>query len=467
VAVSAQPLAVTVAGGAPLRLLATVAAGAFVTAFDSSAVNAALPLLRDGFGASIGAIQWVLTAGLAVTTALLLVFGRLGDLVGNRRVYLWGFRVFLPGCILCASAGALPALVAARAFQSVGAAMLLASAPALLARSLPARKRGGAFGAKAGALYLGLIAGAALGGWAPGRFGWRSIFWMQVPLALGAFVLALRYIPSDPQSKSTSRFDVAGSAVWACIPVSLLLALERGRVQLPHAASRLGLAAVLLMLIAALVAIERRSENPLLEFSCFKRVEFSASAAGLLAAFASSYVLNFALPFYIVEVLRQKNAVAGGLLAAGALARAAVAPFGGCWSDHVDRRWLTVSGTMLLAGALGFLARGGVHLRISSVACAVIAAGLGLGCFVPANNSTLVGHAPPGCYGAAGGILTTSRTLGMSLGVALAGAILSGPAPLTRSLRFAFAAGMLLAVMAAAASWLAPPEIRPKSPTSG
>jgi MFS family permease len=301
--------------------------------------------------------------------------------------------------------------------------------------------------------------------WMGGSFGWRFVFWVQVPLGLVAFLLALRYIPGDRLPESRPRFDIAGAALWACIPAFLLLSLCRGRLEITHATSRAGLAATSLLLIVALAVIEQRRANPLVELSCFKRVGFSALAAGLLMAFASAYVLNFALPFYVIEILRRKNATAGALLAVGAVARAAVAPFGGICSDRVDSRWMTVSGMVLLAGSLGFLARGGEHLPISAVASAVIAAGVALSCFVPANNSTLVGHAPPGCYGAAGGILTTSRTLGMSLGVALAGAILSGPAPLAQNLRVAFAGGMLLAVVAAAASWLAPPEIRPQSPT--
>lgn len=455
-AVLAQPVP-AVPPGAQFRLVATVAAGAFVTAFDSSAVNASLPLLREAFGAPVGAIQWVVTAGLGVTTALLLFFGRLGDMAGHRRIYLWGFGAFLPGALLCALAGTLPALIAARAFQGVGAAMLLASSPALLTRSLPAGQRGLAFGAKAACLYLGLIAGPVLGVWMAGRFGWRAVFWIQAPLALAVLGPALRVLPRDAAPATKPRFDFAGAAIWACIPISLLLMLGSNR-ELPLGLSRAALVPAPLFLLTALAMVERRRANPLLDFSCFRRVEFSASVAGLLAAFASSYALQFALPFYVMEVLRHNNAAAGGLLATGALARAVVAPFAGRWSDRVDARWLTVSGMLLLAASLSFLSRAGEGSPMPAVSTAVIAAGIALGCFVPANNSTLMDYARPGGYGAASGILTTARTLGMSAGAAIAGSMLARAAPLAQGVRAAFGAGMLLALAAAAASWLAPAE---------
>jgi MFS family permease len=133
-AVSADPATDVAPAGVRFRIVGTVAAGAFVTSFDSSAVAAALPLLREAFGVPICAIQWVVTAALAVTTGLLLVFGQLGDLAGHRRVYLCGFGAFVPGCVLCGASGSLRTLIAWRVFQGFGSAMLLASSPAILAR---------------------------------------------------------------------------------------------------------------------------------------------------------------------------------------------------------------------------------------------------------------------------------------------------------------------------------------------
>jgi EmrB/QacA subfamily drug resistance transporter len=456
-AISAQPIGLRVHPDiCGRRLILLVAAGAFLTAFDASSVNATLPLIRDAFATTIDRIQWVLNAGLLVTTALLLIFGRLGDLVGHHRIYVTGFGAFLAGCLLCAMAGGLAALIASRVLQGIGAAMLLSMSPALLAKQLPPGRRGLAFGAKASCLYLGLIVGPALGEWVAARFGWRSVFWMQLLLAVAVFVPAACLLPADRPSASKRPFDFAGAVVWACMLVSFLFLLGRNRAESWIGISRATVAAAAFLFLLLLIAVERRSQNAVLDLSCFRHLSFLASVTGLFTGFASSYMLTFAVPFYVVEVLGRNHSNIGPMLALNGLSRAAVAVFSGRWSDRVDPRWFTVPGMLLLAVSLALLSHADENSPIAVLIAAMFTTGVAMGCFVPSNNNTLMGYAPRDRYGAAAGILATSRTLGMTVGVALGGAILSSNASVAQNMHVAFSAAVLLALTAAAVSWLSP-----------
>jgi MFS family permease len=175
----------------PWRAMLVVSFGAFLTSFDAGAITAVLPLIGRAFARGIGDVQWVLAADLLVASALLLVFGRLGDRFGSRPFYVAGFGIFFCGCIVWGMAQNLTALIAFRAFQGVGTAMLLANSPAVLVRHLSSAIRGSGFGLKASCLYLGLVAGPLAAGWMAGHFGWRSVFAVEAPAALVGFGLAL------------------------------------------------------------------------------------------------------------------------------------------------------------------------------------------------------------------------------------------------------------------------------------
>jgi EmrB/QacA subfamily drug resistance transporter len=444
--------------GVPVRRIAlTVAAGAFLTAMDASAVNAVLTLIRDAFGTTIAHVQWVLIAHLLVTTGLLLIFGRLGDLIGHHTVYMAGRFIFFLGCLLCATAGNLLSLIAFRVIQGIGSAMLLANSAALLAGHLPGGRRGLGFGAKSSCLYLGLIVGPALGAWLAARYGWRAVFWMQLPVSVFVFVQAARFIPPDRPPALNLRFDFAGAASWICCLASLLWLAGRNRPEASIGMSRMLIAAASVFFLLVLIAVERRNPHALFDLSLFRRRGFSVSAVSLLICFSSSYMLTFVLPFYVMEVRHENPAVIGPLLALNGLARSVSALFSGRWSDRVDSRWLCISGLVLLALSLAFLSRADENSP-AKVAIAVFTAGIGVGCFVPPNNRALMNSAPPERYGVAGGIMATSRSLGMTAGVALAGAILSSSVS-GRNIGLAFATAALLALAGGAVSWFASSKV--------
>ena len=171
--------------------------GTFISALDGSIVNTILPLITRALGSPLASTQWVVTTYLLVVSGLLLAFGRLGDLGGHKRLCLLGFAAFALGSALCALAGSAWGLVASRALQALGAALLFANGPAILTHNFPAQ-RGRILGLQATMTYLGLTLGPSLGGWLAGAFGWRAVFSLNVPLGLAALVLGWQGLSTTP-----------------------------------------------------------------------------------------------------------------------------------------------------------------------------------------------------------------------------------------------------------------------------
>jgi EmrB/QacA subfamily drug resistance transporter len=406
----------------PERYLTLAAAmGSFLTALDSSAVNSVLPLIRADFDTSIPMVQWVLLAELLVTTGLLLAFGRLGDQLGHKRIYSAGFVVFFSGCAFCAGAPTVAALIAFRIIQGIGAAMLMVSSPALLVKHSPAKRRGRVLGLRASLIYLGLAAGPAVGGWLAGRYGWRAVFWMQLPVILAGLILTHRVIVDDPSSAHPPTQDFAGAFTWIGFLAALLFGLNRGTAWGWTSPAVLLPLLVSAMFLIAFQRIERGRREPMIDLSLFDNSSFSLPVATLVLSFVSGYLLTVLLPFCLIQGRHMRPAAAGLILAAYGLIRVAAAPLSGRWSDNFGPRWPATFGAGTLAAGTLFLSRLGQDSSVVAWTAGALIAGAGLGIFVPPNNSMLLGAVPRSRHGVASGVLATSRNVGMGLGVALAG----------------------------------------------
>ena len=425
----------------------TAALGSFVTSLDSSAVNAVLPVIRAAFHTTIPIVQWVLLGELLVTSGLLLAFGRLGDQLGHKRLYLAGLRVFVLGCAFCAAAPSVDLLIAFRIVQGIGAAMLLATSPALLVKSFPAERRGQALGLRASLIYLGLSAGPVVGSWLTGYYGWRAVFYMQLPVVVVGLTLAQRVIPDDPPTTRQKWFDFPGAATWTCGLAALVFALNRGNAWGWTSPAVLLLLLLCAALLIAFLRTERRSPNAIIDLTLFARSAFSLSVAALVLSFVSGYLLTFLLPFYLVQGRHMLPSRAGLLLGAYGLTRATVAPLGGRLSDRIGSRLPATFGATMLALGSFLLSRLTPHSSPGVLIAGVLIAGSGIGIFVPPNNNMLMSAVPRSLQGIASGMLATSRTVGMAIGVALAGGVRASDAG------FALAAGiaLLTALICAAA----------------
>jgi hypothetical protein len=209
-------------------VLLAVGVGSMLGGIDLSVANIVLPVVRREFACSVATIEWAVTIYLLVVCGFLLTFGRLGDLRGQKRLFISGFVVFMLGSALCGAAWSATALIVARAFQGLGASMIFASAPAILTGNFPATQRGQALGLQAIMVYLGQMTGPALGGWLTDHFSWRAVFYINLPVGALALLLTSRFIPRDEPRKQAEPFDFAGAGLFLAGFSVLLLGLNQG-----------------------------------------------------------------------------------------------------------------------------------------------------------------------------------------------------------------------------------------------
>ncbi|HEX5074340.1 MAG TPA: MFS transporter [Gemmatimonadaceae bacterium] len=404
-------------------VLVTVGVGTFMSALDGSVVNTLLPVLARAFGASVAGIEWVTTVYLLVISGLLLSVGRAGDLYGHKRLYLGGFVLFVAGSALCGLAWSAHALIGLRVIQALGAAMLMATAPAILTRSFPATQRGRALGAQGTFTYLGLTAGPSLGGWLASAVGWRAVFYINVPIGAIAIVLAWRVIAPDHGAQRRERFDVVGAMLFTAGLVALLIALNQGHAWGWTSAAVLVLLLVAAGLLAAFLRVERQRPSPMLDLSLFGDRQFSGATVSALLNYACVFAVLFVLPFLLIQGRGLDAAHAGLILTAQPIVMAIVAPISGSLSDRIGSRGPAVTGMVILAAGLAFLGSVVSRGSLSAIAAGLAVIGLGVGTFVSPNNNALMGAAPRNRQGIAAGVLATARNVGMVLGVGLAGAV--------------------------------------------
>jgi EmrB/QacA subfamily drug resistance transporter len=404
-------------------ILTAVGIGTFMTALDSSVVNVILPVVRQALGSDFASTEWVVTIYLLVLSGLLLSFGRLGDLYGHRRVYLAGFGIFVVSSALCGLAANVGWLVAVRALQALGAAMLASNSPAILTRNFPVEQRGQALGLSATMTYLGLVAGPSVGGWLAQSFGWRAVFYINVPVGLLALILSLRFIPDDHHAPTGERFDVIGAGLFTVGLSALLLGLNQGHAWGWNSPSIVGLLAAAALSLGAFVWLEGRVAAPMLDLSLFRSRVFALTVLSAVLNYICVYSIIFLMPQYLIDGRGLNPASAGLLLTAQSLVMAVIAPISGTLSDRLGTRWPSVAGMAVLALGTLFLSRLDSVSGNLAIIFGLAMVGLGTGTFISPNNSALMGAAPRHRQGIAAGVLATARSFGMVIGAGLSGAI--------------------------------------------
>jgi EmrB/QacA subfamily drug resistance transporter len=402
--------------------LAVVGSGTFMAALDGSVVNVALPVIRQTTLTSISTVEWVILAYYIVISSSLLVFGRLSDLYGKRFIYMAGQLVFVLGSLGCGLAGRIEGLIVARAIQAVGAAMMIALSPSILISAFPGSERGRALGLQATVTYLGLSIGPALGGFLTQHFGWPSIFYVNIPVGLCALAVAHKVLRSA-RPAAEQPFDPAGASTMAVGLAALLFVLSKGG-DLGWSHPLIAGSAVLAAgVLAAFVAIERRSAHPALDFGLFSNRTFSASVLAAYLCYVSTAAVGFLMPFYFLSAAGYTASQAGLLLMAVPLAMLAVTGPSGVLSDKVGARLPATLGMVLMAIGIARLGLLRPEHTAGHVVVGLALAGIGAGLFTSPNNSAIMGSVPQNRQGVAGAILGTARTIGFASGVAVAGLI--------------------------------------------
>ena len=380
-----------------------------MSALDGSVVNTILPVITEYFHSNVTTIEWVVTVYLLVVSGLLLSFGRLGDLRGNKSVYIWGFVIFVAGSALSGLSPAPVYLIAARAFQALGAAMLFANSPAILTKTFPASQRGQALGLQGTMTYLGLTTGPFLGGWLADTFSWHAVFFINLPVGLLALWLSWRVIPQDVPAEREEQFDLTGAFTFIAGLVALLLGLNQGDQWGWLSPLTLGLIIGSFVILAIFVRIEYRAPAPMLDLSLFRRRLFNMAAISPLLNYICVYGVTFLMPFYLIQGRGLSAAQAGLILTAQPLVLALMAPFSGTLSDHIGSQIPSTLGMLILGVGLFLLSRMTTTSPFTSAILGLAVAGLGVGLFVAPNNSALMGAAPRSRQGIASGVLALAR----------------------------------------------------------
>ncbi len=402
-------------------VLATVMIGTVMGPLDGSIANVAMPAIAHALGRGVDEAEWVLLAYILVTASMLVLFGRLGDLFGQKRIYLGGFAVFGAGSLACAFAPNLEALIAFRVVQAVGAAMLVSCTQAIIVDAFAPHERGRAIGFNGAAVAIGLSTGPILGGAIVTYSDWRWIFLINIPITLVAMTLAAIVLrPTEPKDEG---FDLAGAGLSIVGLFSLSLALSRAHVWGWTSSRFLWLVGASLIVLVVFVAVERRVRHPMLDLDLFQNRMFSLSTIAAFIYFTAQSGVIFLVPLTAQLALGATPLQAGILLIPMTLLNIGIAPLAGSLSDRIAPRYLSTLGALLVAAGGFLLSRLPAVPTTVQIMGAIVVAGFGTTIFTQPNNSAIMGAAPANRRGVAAATLATARTTGQLLGVATAGAV--------------------------------------------
>jgi EmrB/QacA subfamily drug resistance transporter len=400
----------------------------FVTYVDTTVLNVALPSIERDFHADLASMQWVADAYLLVLASLLVAAGSIADRVGRRRVFRAGLVLFSAGSLVCSLAQNVDVLIGLRMLQAVGGCMLTPVSLSIVRQVFtdPA-ERARALGVWSAMFGLGVAAGPILGGMLVSGAGWRSVFWVNVPVGLGAWWLAGRFVP-ESRAPTPRRLDPAGQALVFVMLASLTFAIIEGPSlgwATPPIVAAFAAGAIATVL---LVVVERGRPEPLLELRFFRSPPFSAAIATAVLSFLVLAGFLFVTTLYLQDVRRDSPLVAGVSLLPATVMVAVCALLGG----HLVARFgarvpLVAAGLCLVAGAALLLGLT-PHTPYALLAAAYVLLGAGFGLVNPPITITAVSGMPPEQAGVASAIASASRQIGSVLGVAVMGSLVTSSA---------------------------------------
>lgn len=411
--------------GNPWAVLLTLSLGFFMTLLDLTIVNIAIPEMIDGLGASLDQTLWVVSGYALVLAVLLITAGRLGDLRGPRNLFAAGLAVFTLASIACGLAPNAGALIAARAVQGVGAALLIPQTMTLIVSVFPAARRGTAMGIWGTVAGLATLSGPTLGGVLVSTVGWRWIFLVNVPIGVAALVLTFLVVP-DIRSGRGHRFDLTGVLIATAALFSLAFGLQEGE-RYHWGTGIWALLAAGVALTVAFLLHQRRHQDrePLVPFALFRDRNFTVLT--VLVGLVSMAMIGLVLPFnlYLQSVLHLSAVKAGLVLAPSSVVSMVVGPFAGRLSDRIGGKYLLMAGlVMYAAGMLSIVLIAGPASPWYAFIPATIITGLGVGCVIAPMSTEAMRNVDPRLAGAASGVNNTIRQIGSVIGAATVGGLL-------------------------------------------
>jgi EmrB/QacA subfamily drug resistance transporter len=394
-----------------------------LSSIGTSIANVSLPTLAQAFDASFQQVQWVLIVYLLSITTVIVSVGRLGDMTGRRRLLLIGVFLFTAASVLCGVAPTLWLLIAARAAQGLGAAIMMALTMAFVGETVPKSKVGSAMGMLGTMSAIGTALGPSLGGILISELSWRAIFLINLPLGLLIFLLAHRYLPVDSQRQNADRagFDYAGTLLLALTLAAYALAMTIGRGN--FGPRNMALLAAALLGAGLFTFAETKAVSPLIRLTMFRNPLLSGSLA--MSALVSTVMMATLVvgPFYLSRALGLDAALIGLVLSVGPFFTALTGVPAGRLADRLGAQRMTIVGLVGIAAGAFLLSMIPATLGIYGYAAPLIVITVGYALFQTANNTAVMTDIRPDQRGVISGLLNLSRNLGLITGASVMGAV--------------------------------------------
>ncbi|MBF0102157.1 MAG: MFS transporter [Desulfobacterales bacterium] len=392
----------------------------FISPMMLSSVNIALPMIQREFSIDAVLLSWIATSYILSTVIVLLPIGKIGDIYGRKLIFFLGVCLFTLSSFISGFANSPALLIGCRVLQGIAGAMLTTTAMAIVVSVFPPNQRGRAIGILVSAVYLGLASGPFIGGILTQHWGWRSIFWVNVPFGLIMIFLTLRYIQDEWIDAAGQKFDVKGALLYGIS----LIALVYGASRLQQ--DKLIVDALVLIgfgIVGCVVFIihELNVTDPIVEVRLFQQNRvFAFSSLAALINYAATYAITFLLSLYFQYLKDLTPQAAGALLMTQPLIQAMLSPIAGRLSDRFEPSIIASIGMGITVIGLILMLFITSHTPLVYMLCLLVLLGIGFGLFSSPNMNAIMGAVPKTHYGLASGIVAGMRLLGQMFSMAIA-----------------------------------------------
>jgi EmrB/QacA subfamily drug resistance transporter len=392
-----------------------------MSSIDTNIVNIGLPTIEKALNANFASLQWIALSYLLAVTSLIVVIGRTGDIFGKKIIFISGIALFTIASLLCGLATSIYELIAFRALQGIGGSILMALSFAIVGDLVPKDKIIQSMGILTAMLPIGFALGPSIGGFLISLFGWRSIFFLNIPIGILAFLFVMK-LPAIPITEKVLKFDVRGmlvlTATLICYVLSVTLAEDQG---LSYTVISLAIATIIGVM--AFLLLEKHSAYPLVDLNMFRNTIFSASLAISVLLYTVITGAVVILPFYLQQAKGFSTTISGLLMMSGPISCALFTPVSASLSKRFGKFIIMMFG--ILALGLGALLMSTLSVSSSAVTFAIIMFLFNgsVAFFQTPNNASIISLAKPEQRGLASGLLNLSRTIGQTTGAAVIGAV--------------------------------------------
>ncbi len=404
--------------------LVAVAFGLFMIMLDNTVVNVALPSIQRDLKVDVSSLEWVVNAYFLTFAVLMLTGGKLADQFGRRRAFVAGLAIFTLSSLACGLAANGETLIAARAVQGVGAALMNPATLSIITATFPPRQRGLAMGIWVGVSAVALALGPITGGVLAQHAHWSWIFFINVPIGIFAIVAARVVIRESKDTSENQRLDLPGLVASGAGLFALTYALIEANAKGWTSVEILALFGVAVASFAAFIALERRQRTPMLDLSLFRNRTFTGANLTMLLVALSMFGVFFFVSLFVQNILGYSPVQAGAAFLPMTLCIIFFAPVAGKLSDRVGSRWLMSAGMALVSVSLVLFSLLDERSSFWNLFPALLVGGAGMAMAMTPTTSAAMGSVPVDKAGIGSGVLNSSRQVGGALGVAVMGAIL-------------------------------------------